>query len=68
MRYHNYSVDLHNAVVKNQLLKYTSETGEWKLKLADTTEETLLKNADELVSNFKKIQSGSANEKWFLST
>ena len=68
MRYHNYSVDLHNSIVNNQLLKYTAENGEWSLRIGDINAETLLKNAEELANNFKKIKTNDADEKWFMST
>ena len=67
MRYHNYDIQFHNSIVSNQLLKHFAETGEWTLRIEPMSETILLKNADELLTNFKGIEAGVANEKWFMS-
>ena len=68
MRYHNYNVDFHNSLVANQLLKHSVETGEYALRIETPSEDILLKNAEDLLTNFKGIKAGGANEQWFMST
>ena len=68
MRYNNYNIDLHNSITTNQLLKHSAETGQFNLRIEPMSEDILLKNADDLLTNFKGIKAGDANEKWFMST
>tara|TARA_R110002020_G_scaffold475794_1_gene712345 strand:- start:60 stop:3830 length:3771 start_codon:yes stop_codon:yes gene_type:complete len=68
MKYNNYSVEFHNSIINNQLLKRPVDGGDWVLRLDALSADDVLKNADEILTNFKRIQTDSANEKWFMST
>ena len=68
---HNYNVKTHNSVVKNQILKYQDESGEWKIEFGDTAAilkpDDLQKTAEDIVKNFSKIETSNADKKWLMT-